>query len=250
MTTPDLKALESLTRDYAAFQARKSGLATALGGLMAVVLVFAALSPNFMGVHALDRLLVEYLLWIPFLWLALKGIISRWAYRGLGPVRAMPDGAYERRRWFWILGLALFLLAVLLATLYAFALGLLAVNQPRAALQPPPMWVLLMPFLYLSAMPWAIRGVEEARAYVVLVGQCVLWLMPFFLFSFGSPAPPLKQGWGLFGDVLGVSILVLIYVVLIWGALAMVRGWKEHLEYLAILRRLPGGDAQRPDSVE
>ena len=239
MTTPDLKALESLTRDYAAFQARKSGLATALGGLMAVVLVLAALSPNFMGVHAFNRLLVEYLVWTPFLWLALKGIISRWAYRGLGPVRAMPDGAYERRRWFWILGLALFLLAVLLAALYAFAAGLLAANQPRAALQPLPRWMLLMPFLYLIVMPWAIRGIEEARAYVVLVGQCMLWLIPHVIFSFGPPAPPVKPGWGLFGDVMGVSILVLIYVVLIWGALAMLRGWKEHREYLALLQALP-----------
>jgi len=239
MTTPDLKALESITRDYAAFQARKSGLATALGGLMAVILVIAALSPNFMGVHVLNRLLVEYLVWIPLFWLVLKGIIGRWAYRGLGPVRALPDGAYERRRWFWILGLALLLLIVLLAALYAFAAGLLAANQPRAALQPLPMWVLLMPFLYLLVMPWTIRGIEEARAYVVLVGQCMLWLIPCFIFSFGPPTPPLKPGWGIFGDLMGVSILVLIYVVLIWGALAMVRGWKEHREYLALLKALP-----------
>jgi hypothetical protein len=235
----DLEALGALTRDYAAFQARKSGLATALGGLMAVVLVIAALSPNFMGVYVLDRLFIEYLVWSPLLWLTLKGAIGRWAYRGLGPVRAMPDGAYERRRWFWILGLALFLLAVLLAALYAFAAGLLAANQPRAVLQPPPMWMLLMPLLYLIVMPWTIRGIEEARAYVVLVGQSILWLLPFFIFSFGPPTPPLKTGWGIFGDVMGVSILVLIYVVLIWGALAMVRGWKEHREYLAILRALP-----------
>jgi hypothetical protein len=239
MTTTDLESLATLTRDYAAFQSRKSGLATALGGLMAMILVIAALSPNFMGVHVLNRLLVEYLVWVPLFWLVLKGIIGRWAYRGLGPVRALPDGAYERRRWFWILGLALFLLIVLLAALYAFAAGLLAANQPRAALQPLPMWVLLMPFLYLLVMPWTIRGIEEARAYVVLVGQCMLWLIPCFIFSFGPPTPPLKTGWGLFGDLMGVSILVLIYVVLIWSALAMVRGWREHREYLAILRAVP-----------
>ncbi|GLH71941.1 hypothetical protein GETHLI_04430 [Geothrix limicola] len=239
MTTPDLKTLETLTRDYATFQARKSGLATALGGLLAVVLVVAALSPNFMGIHVLNRLLVEFLVWVPLLWLVAKSIIGPLVYRGLGPVRALTDVAYERRRWRWILGLALFLLAVLLAALYAFASGRLVAHPPQAALQPTPMWILVMPFLYLLAMPWAIRGIEEARAYVVLVGQCMLWLIPFFIFSFGPPAPPLKQGWGLFGDVLGVGILVLIYVVLIWGALAMVRGWKEHREYLAILRRIP-----------
>jgi len=236
---PDLASLAALTRDYAAFQARKSGLATALGGLMAVVFVIAALSPNFMGAHVLDRLFIEYLVWVPFLWLAVNGLCSRILYRGLGIVKASPDGTCERRRWFWVLGLALFLITVLLAGLYAFASGFLQANQPRAALCPPPMWILLMPFLYLLPMPWAIRGIEEARAYAVLVGQCILWLIPLFLFSFGPPTPPLKTGWGIFGDVMGVSILVLIYVVLIWGALAMVRGWREHREYLAILRALP-----------
>jgi uncharacterized membrane protein (DUF485 family) len=243
MTTPDLKALEALTRDYAAFQSRKSGLATALGGLMAVVLVIAALSPNFMGVHVFNRLLVEFLVWIPFVWLVAKVTLGHLVYRGLGPVRAMSDEAYERRRWLWILGLALFLMAVLLGALYAFASGLLQAHQPNASIQAPPMWILVMPFLYLLAMPWAIRGIEEARAYVVLVAQCILWLVPFFLFAFGSPTPPLKSGWGLFGDLTGISVLVLIYLVLIWGALAMVRGWKEHREYLAILKSLPKEEA-------
>ena len=55
---PDLAALAALTRDYAAFQSRKSGLATALGGLLAVLLVIAALSPNFMGAQVLDHLFI------------------------------------------------------------------------------------------------------------------------------------------------------------------------------------------------
>lgn len=239
MTTPDLEALSALTRDYAAFQTRKSGLATALGGLMAVILVLAALSPNFMGVQVLDRLLIEYLVWVPFFWLFLRMVLGRLAYRGLGLVKAMPDAAYERRRWHWILGLALFLLAVVLMGLYAFASGRLQAGQPRAAICPPPLWILLMPFLYLLVMPWAIRGIEEARAYCVLVAQSLLWLIPWFLFSFGPPSPPLMTGWGLFGDITGISMLVLIYMVMVWGALAMVRGWKEHREYLTLLRSLP-----------
>lgn len=239
MTTPDLEALSALTREYAAFQSRKSGLATALGGLMAVVLVIAALSPNFMGAHAMDRLLIEYLVWVPFLWLALKAVCGRVLYRGLGTVKASPDGAYERRRWFWILGLALFLMAVALTALYAFASGFLQANHPRAALCPPPMWILVMPFLYLLPMPWAIRGIEEARVYAVLVAQCILWLIPLFLFSFGPPNPPMQSGWGLFGNITGICLIVLIELIQIWGALAMVRGWKEHRKYLAILRALP-----------
>ena len=239
MTTPDLDALGTLTRDYAAFQARKSGLATVLGGLMAVILVVAALSPNFMGAQVSDRLLIEYLVWAPFLWLALKWGCSRVLYRGLGAVKPSADAAYERRRWFWILGLALFLLAVLVAALYAFASGFLQASHSRAALCPPPMWVLMMPFLYLLPMPWTIRGIEEARVYTILVGQCILWLIPFFLFSFGPANPPLRSGWGLFGDVTGICLVILFELIQIWGALAMVRGWKEHRQYLAILRSLP-----------
>jgi xanthosine utilization system XapX-like protein len=96
-----------------------------------------------------------------------------------------------------------------------------------------------MPPVYLLAMPWAIRGIEEARVYVVLVGQSVLWLLPFFLFYFDAPAPPLKTGWGLFGDLLGIGILVLWYLIMVWGALAMVRGWREHRDFRRLLGALP-----------
>ena len=240
MTTPDLDVLGALTRDYAAFQSRKSGLATALGGLMAILLALAALSPDLMGARVTGRLLVEYLVWMPFLWLALKWGVGRVLYRGLGPVKPSPDAAYERRRWFWIQGLALFLLAFLLAGLYAFASGLMQVNPSRAALCPPPLWMLLMPFLYLLPAPWVLRGIEEARAYVVLVGQCMLWLVPFFLLSFWPPrSASLPAEWGRFGDLSGIGMVGLILLILVWGALAMIRGWREHHQYLAILRALP-----------
>ena len=240
MTTPDLDALAALTRDYAAFQTRKSGLATTLGGLMAVVLAVGALSPLFMGARLGHRLLLEYLVWTPLLWLLLKGLLARALYRGAGAVKALPDGAYERRRWFWIFGLAMFLLAVGLMGLYAFARGLLQTGAAHDACVPaPPLWLLAIPPVYLLAMPWAIRGIEEARVYVILVGQSVLWLLPFFLFYFGAPAATAKPGWGLFGDFLGVGILGLWFLILVWGALAMVRGWKEHRDFRRLLRALP-----------
>lgn len=238
MTTPDLQALESLTREYAAFQTHKSGLATALGGLMAILLVLAALSPNFMGAQAMDRLVIEYLVWVPTLWLVLKGAVGRVLYRGLGSVKAIADPRYERRRWFWILGLALFLITVLLTALYGFTSGFLQSDPSRSALCPPPLWVLLTPVLYLAPMPWLIRGVEEARVYAVLVGQCILWLVPLFLFSFGPRNPP-GPGWTLMGHLSMTAYLALVLLIQVWGALAMVRGWKEHRQYLSLLRSLP-----------
>lgn len=206
---------------------------------MAILLVLAALSPNFMGASALDHLNIEYLVWVPFLWLMAKWALGRTLYLDLGTVKAKPDGEYERHLWFWILGLALFLVAVLLAALFAFAVGFLQAHQPLAALRPPPMWLLVVPLLYLLPMPWAVRGIEEARVYVVLVGQCILWLIPFFLFSFGPAKPPIPSDWGLFGNLTGIAMVILIELIQIWGALAMVRGWREHREYRALLRALP-----------
>lgn len=234
--TPDLDALAALTRDYAAFQSRKSGLATTLGGLLAVVLAVGALSPLFMGARLGHRLLLEYLVWTPLAWLLLKELLAWALYRGAGTVRALPDGAYERRRWFWIFGLAQFLLAVGLAGLYAFARGFLQAGASHCEVPAPPLWLLAMPLAYLLAMPWAIRGIEEARVYAVLVGQSVLWLLPFFLFYFGAPAPPLKTGWGLSGDLFGIGILGVWCLILVWGALAMVRGWKEHRDFRRLLK--------------
>ncbi len=239
MTTPDLDALAALTRDYAAFQSRKSGLATTLGGLMAMVLAMTAFSPAFMGARLGRRLLLEYLVWTPLLWLLLKSLFARLVYRGLGTVRALPDGTYERRRWFWVFGLAMFLLAVGLTGLYAFARGFLQAGAPHGDVPAPPLWLLAMPPLYLLAMPWAIRGLEEARVYAVLVGQSVLWFLPYFLFYFAAPAPRLKTGWGLFGDLLGLGILGLWVLILVWGALAVVRGWKEHRDFRKLLGALP-----------
>jgi hypothetical protein len=238
MTIPELEALEALTREYAAFQSRKSGLGTALGGLLAILLVLAALSPDLMGANLLKRPLLDYILFVPFLWLILKWLGGLLLYRGLGTVKAMPDEHYERRRWFWILSLALFLMAYLVAGLYGFMNGFLIQKPMCAPLGPPASWVLLLPLLYVLPMPWVIRGIEEARVYAVLVAQCMIWLVPLFLFAFGPRNPP-NQAWTLVGHLSMTAFLVLILLIQIWGALAMIRGWKEHRRYLALLRSLP-----------
>jgi hypothetical protein len=247
--TADLKALESLTRDYAAFQTRKSGLATALGGLMALLLFLAALHPQLFRMRLLQRPALEVVAFIPFAWLAVKALAGRLFYGRLGTVKAIPDPAYARRLQTWLLGLALFLMACLVTAVYGFVSGSLLAGRPAGlCLSPdhpllhPWTWLIWMPLLYLAPVPWAIRGIEEARAYAVLVGQCMLWFIPLFLFSFGagSGAPALPKAaqmlapLGFMGLLLGVAV---------WAALAMIRGWKEHRDYMAMLRNLPVGEA-------
>jgi hypothetical protein len=245
MTTSDLDALAALTRDYAAFQARKSGLATALAGLTVLISFCVAVYPNLFGLDLLQRPALEGFLVLPFLWLALKTFLVRQLYRGLGIVEAAPDPAYQRRLAFWLLGLALLLLACLAAALYGFVSGFFTAAKPALHPLPPghPFdhpWAFLIwvPMLYLAPVPWAIRGVEEARAYLVLVSQCLLWLIPLFFFSFGAlPSPlPLPKAAYVLGPL---AFLTLLGGILAWGALALIRGWKEHREYLAILRSLP-----------
>ena len=178
----ELVKLEALTKDYAAFQARKSGLATALGGLMALLLVAVPMNLNFQWKQ------VTFFLFTPFLWLLLKHLLGRWLYRGLGEVKATPDLRAERLRWLWVFGIALFLMAFQGAVLIGFTAGILGVpvNPSREvsaflALFPGP-WVLGLPLLYLLAAPWWIRGVEEARVYAVLVGLCAIWLWALVIF--------------------------------------------------------------------
>ena len=245
MTTPDLRSLDALTRDYAAFQARKSGLATALGGGLVFVLFLVGLTPGVFGLHILDRPILEGFLVVPLLWLALKALVAHLLYRGLGTVKAAPDLAYERSLWFWRLGLALFLMVCLIVALYGFASGALRAGfpvsrglSPNHPLAHPWAWLIWLPLLYLAPTPWAIRGIEEARAYAVLVGQCMLWLIPVFLFAFDAHAP--VGHLPLAARVLSyLGLFVLLLGLAGWATLAMIRGWKEHRDYLALLRSLP-----------
>lgn len=237
MTTPDLKALETLTRDYATFQARKSGLATALGGLLALLLFVAPAWMDFYEIRLGGHPLLELLLGVPFIWLLLKAALGRLLYRDLGPVKATPDGNYERRRWLWFHALALGLLLFQALLLLGFASGNLRGGVANSC-RPAPFWVLGLPLCYLLPTPWMIRGIEEARAYTVLVGLCLLWLTSLLLFSFVPPNGPQLQ---VPGASLALPLLFLgsMLCVLAWAALALVRGWKEHRQYLALMRSLP-----------
>jgi hypothetical protein len=238
MTTTDLEALATLTRNYAAFQARKSGLATALGGLMAVLFLTAPMYVDALGVRPMGHYLLEYLLLAPFAWLVLKTLLGRVLYRDLGEVKASPDAAYERRRWFWILGIALFIGVFLNLCILGFASGFLHANPAGACLTMPSLAALWLPLLYLAPTPWLLRGIEEARVYAVLVGECMLWFLASFL-AFWSARPYRQSSMETASTVVQIVLVILLLGILVWSALAMVRGWKEHREYLALLRALP-----------
>lgn len=238
MTTPDLDALSALTREYAAFQSRKSGLATALGGALAILLLTGPMYFEVFGVSVMGHSLLEFLLLGPLVWLALKSIFARLLYRDFGSVKAMPDALYERQRCFWILGLALLLMTFMVLGLLGFVSGSLCPNPNPPAFTPPSLWTLLLPLLYLIPTPWALRGIEEVRTYAVLIAQCLLWFTALFL-AFWSTGPSGQLPMGMTSTVAQVLIVTLLVSILIWSALAMVRGWKEHREYLALLRSLP-----------
>lgn len=242
MNTVDLAKLETLTKDYAAFQARKSGLATALGGLMAVLLLVVPMRFDLFAKPVLGRSPMVILLFTPLLWLLLKAILGRWLYHGLGQVKAIPDLGDERRRWVWIFGIAVFLVAFQTAALGGFTTGVLGpapeclqANPGMAAI--PGTWVIGLPTLYLLAAPWGIRGVEEARAYAVQVGLCAIWIWTVLLFRHlawrSGPENMAFTGATVIGG------LLLSLAVLAWASLAMIRGWREHREYLALLKSLP-----------
>jgi len=240
MNAVELTKLEALTRDYAAFQARKSGLATALGGLMALLLIVVPMNIEFRWRD------VAFLLFIPLLWLLLKQLLGRWLYRDLGEVKAVPDLRAERLRWLWVFGIALFLMAFQVAALLGFATGILGVPlDPEQACRlsslPGP-WVLGLPFVYLLAAPWWIRGVEEARVYAVLVGICAVWLWPILLFRHLAWRPGPENL--VFSVSTVVGLLVVVVTVIAWAALAMIRGWREHREYVALLRALPSAGGE------
>ena len=238
MTTPDLETLAALTRDYAAFQSRKSGLATALGGLMALLFLTAPMYVDALGIRPMGHYLLEYLLLAPFAWLAVKTLLGRVLYRDLGQVKATPNPEYERRRWFWILGLGLFIGVFLVLCNLGFASGFLHPVPAGACLVMPSLGTLWLPLLYLAPTPWMLRGIEEARVYAVLVGECMLWFMASFL-AFWTARPYGQPSMETASTLVQVSLVFLLLGIVIWSALAMVRGWREHREYLAILRAVP-----------
>lgn len=237
MNTVDLAKLEALTKDYAAFQARKSGLATALGGLLVLLEIVVV-----MYVGRSRDSWIWMVCAMPLLWLVAKPLFERWLYRGLGQVKATPDVSQERRRWFWILGLALFLLVFQTLFLIGYIRWSVECSQSSADFKELPgiltnlwrpwLFGLALPVLYLAAAPFGIRGPEEARAYAVLVAQALF----FFLELFGAHGVWLLSTFNL---GIAMAFFLLQIAVLVWAALAMIRGWREHREYLVMLRALP-----------
>lgn len=242
---PDLEALSALTRGYASFQARKSGLATALAGLLAL------LTMPLMFLHhglaqrlgiAWVRGLALFILLAPLLWLPLKHLCGQLLYRGLGEVKAKPDLAHEQKRWGWIFGVTLVLVGFLTSAMLGYEQAMLGfIRHPETLAAKRYLtqgargswgWVGLLPCCYALAAPWAIRGIEEGRSYAVLVAQALIWIGIGFAAAGVNYAPRLER---LYAIVFAAVELLM----LLWAMTAMNRGWREHREYLAMLRNLP-----------
>jgi hypothetical protein len=247
MSTPDFQTLDTLTRDYAAFQSRKSGLATALGGLMALPMFpLIKVSKRFLSGLSF-RLFIAGLFLMPILWILAKAVLSQRLYHGLGEVKANPDPSAEALRWQWIFGLAFALLAFQTLALFGFMDGVLGfILSPSRLGQFPPhlpsrwrpwLWTLWMPCLYLLAAPLAIRGIEEARAYTVLAGQGVILLVMGFAWD-GMNYPSGLKPW-LTALYMGAEGFILL-----WSVLAIRRGWLEHRAFKHILQSVSCGGAQ------
>lgn len=242
MTTPDLDALSALTRDYAAFQTRKSGLATALGGAMALLVGLNLFHPIRVLAGRWWHIQAALVFFMPVIWLPLKQILFHRLYRGLGPVKALDDLDYENKKWQWIFMVALVLMTFQTLALMGFVSGYAGVlSQPETIRLLPArlpgvwqswLWVAGLPWLYLVLAPWWIKGVEEARAYLVLAGQSSI-LMLFSFIHEGANINKATKVW-----IIPVFMLIQLGVF-VWGIRTIMHGWREHREYLTLLRSLP-----------
>jgi len=243
MNEMDLKALEVATQTYAEFDSRKSGLATALGGVMALVMTLQVFSHTVRTISGSGwRVQAALIFLLPVFWLPLKEALFRLLYRDLGPVKALPEAAHEQRRWRWIFAIAVAVVTFQTLVLLGFVGGFAEVlRHPETAAQLPSrlpslwtswLWVAAVPWLYLLLAPWWIKGVEEARAYLVLVGQGLI-LIAFSFNQVGANLSHATRAWLL------PCFLVIQVGVFVWAILTIKRGVQEHLGYLALLRSLP-----------
>ncbi len=180
MSGVDIQRLEALTHNYAEFDSRKSGLATALGGVMALIVGLNLIHPIRVLAGPWWHIQAALVFLMPVLWLPLKQILFRRLYRGLGPVKAIPDLAQERAKWRWSFSIAMVLMTFQTLALLGFVSGFAGVlRQPETirllstrlpGVWQSWLWVAALPWLYLVLAPWWIKGVEEARAYLISLG--------------------------------------------------------------------------------
>src|SRR5664279_4752203 len=89
MSDIDFQKLETFTQDYADFDSRKSGLATALGGVMALIMTLHVFSHSMrLLLGPWWRLQAVLIFLMPLLWLPLKQLLFHLLYRSMGPVKA------------------------------------------------------------------------------------------------------------------------------------------------------------------
>lgn len=241
MSGINIQRLEVLTHDYAEFDSRKGGLATALGGVMAILVGLNLIHPVRSLAGSGWHVQATLVFLMPVLWLPLKQILFHRLYRELGPVKAIPDVRHEEAKWRWLFSIALVLMTFQTLALFGFVSGYAGVLSHPETIHLLPtrlpavwmtwLWVAALPWLYLLLAPWWIKGVEEARAYLVLVSQGAV----FILFSFIHEGANVSRGTRAW--MIPAFLLIQLGVV-VWSIRTIRRGWREHREYQALLRAL------------
>jgi hypothetical protein len=193
-----LLRLETLTRAYARFSRSAGGLGTLLGGAFCLLAYFAG------ALLPLTPASRTALALLPLVWIATKEWLRVSLYQAQGRVRETPD----RTQYRWHVGLTAF---VAIASVFIFGVVLL---YARAPLRPVTAiylaYVLALPVLtwyYLWSIPECVVGIFLiCQAAVVAVGLSY----------------PL-------GSQLQAPAMAVVAIVV---------GWREHREFLALRRDL------------
>jgi len=168
--------LADLTRRYARFSRSAAGLASVIGGSLALMTyLLGALAPpdGWAGRLALAA--------TPFVWIATKEILRHRYYQALGRVREVPSPSAER----WHMGFTLFTAAVSAVVVVSVLWGVVMVPDDGPS---PGQWgylsiVAVMPWLVWRFMPTPLEFIVGvfllAQAAMMLAGShYALWEQP------------------------------------------------------------------------
>lgn len=200
---PDLDRLAAITKRYARYSRSAGGLSSVIGGVLCLAtFAIGALAP-------LPPALRWSLAATPLAWLASKELLRRFYYQRGGAVVERIDPTHARwRRW----------MMVYLGAVAALVVGGLATRIGAAVLTWPALgYVAIVAALPLVAWRW-FWSIADFLIGVLLICQSAVVLV----------GRNYTAGW--------------IAIALAFSTIAIVGGWREHRDYLALRAEL-GRDA-------